>query len=77
MCVIKEGLRALECQKACGSVPYNFTDLSSYVPSIHGMPNKPLKQDLEKLKVIPDNRFWSKLEYSELMRSTVHPGLEI
>ena len=41
------------------------------------MPNKPLKQDLEKLKVIPDNRFWSKLEYSELMRSTVHPGLEI
>lgn len=55
----------------------NVTDLSSYVPLVHDMPGKPLKQNLEKFKVIPNNCFWGELEYSKVMRCAVQPSLDI
>jgi hypothetical protein len=41
------------------------------MPLVHGVTGKPVKEGLDQLEVIPDNRFWSKLEHRKFVRSAV------
>jgi len=41
------------------------------------MPNESLKENLDQLKVVPNNRFWRELEHRKFVCCTVQPGLEI